>query len=294
MLTWTAELLYETQLEVGEGAHWHPAWKKFLFVDIEGKKVGRIDGTTKHVEERNVGKRVGTVVPSEDGNVLVALQGSIEMLDFENNSLKELIRLEPDKPNNRSNDGKCDANGRLWIGTMDVNANWHEGALYCYDGELRKVLGKISVSNGICWSEDSATMYYIDSFDYDIKAYNYDLKNGTISNEKIIVKIADPGLLPDGMTIDEEGMLWVAIWGGYSVNRYDPINGELIGKVLVDAPNVSSCAFGGDQMQDLFITTARAGLDPQQLNNYPLSGSLFIKNVGIRGARTNFFKSNEK
>lgn len=291
MKTWTAQLLYKTDLIIGEGALWHPRWRKFLYVDIEGKKVGRIDPGTKKVEDRNVWKRVGTVVPSDNGRLIVALQGSIEVLDFENDSLKELVKIESDRPDNRCNEGKCDAAGRLWIGTMHVDAKLHEGALYCYDGELKKVLDNTSVSNGICWTKDSEKMYYIDSFDYNVRAYDFDVVSGNISNERIVTQMTESGHLPDGMTIDTEGMLWVAIWGGGCVNRYDASSGDLIGKVIVDAPNVTACAFGGDNMQQLFITTARAGLDQRQLEQNPLSGSLFITDTGVEGAGVNFFKS---
>lgn len=289
MQVWNAEVLYKTDLILGEGAYWHEGWKKFLYVDIEGRKVGCIDPVTKEIKEKYVGKRVGTVVPATNGKLILALQGSIEELDFETGELKELVRIEQDKPDNRSNDGKCDATGRLWIGTMHVNAKLHEGALYRFDGEVKKMLDNISISNGICWSVDNKTMYYIDSSDYNIKAYDFDLASGDISNERVIVHIKEPDHTPDGMCIDKEGMLWVAIWGGGCVNRYNPHSGNLIGCVNVAAPNVSNCAFGGSDMNLLFITTARADLSDEQLQQYPLSGSLFYANIDVSGAGTNWF-----
>lgn len=289
MQTWKAELLYKTELILGEGSHWHAEWKKFLYVDIEGRKVGCIDPVIKIAEERNVDKKIGTVVPAANGNLIVALQGSIEELNFETGERKKLADLEIDKIGNRCNDGKCDAAGRLWFGTMHVEARLNEGALYCYDGSLQKKLDGISVSNGICWSKDNSIMYYIDSYDYDIKAYDFELRTGNISNERIAVKISEHNYTPDGMCIDEQGMLWVAMWGGGCVHRYDPFDGTLIGKVTVDAPNVTSCAFGGENMRQLFITTARAGLSEEDLQQYPLSGSLFIIDTGIKGAVMNSF-----
>ncbi len=289
MQVWNAEVLYKTDLILGEGAYWHEGWKKFLYVDIEGRKVGCINPITKEIKEKYVGKRVGTVVPATNGKLIVALQGSIEELDFETGELRELVRIEQDKPSNRSNDGKCDAAGRLWIGTMHVDAKLHEGALYRFDGELKKILDNISISNGICWSADNRTMYYIDSSDYNIKAYDFNLASGDISNERVIVHIKEPDHTPDGMCIDKDGMLWVAIWGGSCVNRYDPGTGNLIGCVNVDAPNVSNCAFGGNDMNLLFITTARADLSDGQLQQYPLSGSLFYANIDVSGAGTNWF-----
>nr|AUN37891.1 gluconolactonase [uncultured bacterium] len=288
--TWKALTLCKTELLLGEGAHWHSASKKFLYVDIEGKKVGRINPITKIREEKNVGERVGTVVPAANGNLVLALENSIASLNFDTGELKELIQMEDDKPNNRANDGKCDAHGRLWIGTMHQEAKGAEGTLYCFDGKnlIEKILNR-KVSNGICWSKDNKTMYYIDSFDNNIKRYDFDLSNGSISNESIIVEMTEPGCTPDGMTIDEEGMLWVAIWGGGCVNRYNPLTGEIIGVVYLDAPNVTSCAFGGNNMEQLFITTARVGLDEEQLQQYPDSGSLFIVDVGIKGMEMHQF-----
>lgn len=291
MQTWNASLLCKKKLFLGEGAIWHPTWKEFLYVDIEGCKVGCIDPLTKIVKEKNVGKRIGTVVPAVNGSLIVALEGSIEELNFESGEKKELISLEPCKPMNRCNDGKCDAAGRLWFGTMHKEAKLHEGALYFYDGSLQKKLGRISVSNGICWSQDNRIMYYIDSYDYNIKAYDFELKTGNISNERIVVGINESEHTPDGMCIDKQGMLWVAIWGGSSVYRFNPFNGKLIGIVNVDAMNVTSCALGGKNMDQLFITTARSGLNEEQLKHYPLSGSLFIAETKIKGISTNFFSS---
>lgn len=293
MQAWTAELLFKTELILGEGAHWHPQWKKFLYVDIEGCKVGRIDPAKKIGEERNLGKRIGAVVPANNGNLVVCLQGSIEELNFQTGERKKLMDIESDKLNNRCNEGKCDVAGRLWIGTMDVKAAMHKGALYCYNGSLKKKIDGVSVSNGICWAKDNSKMYYIDSFDYNIKAYDFDVSNSNISNERIVVKVEEPGFMPDGMTIDEEGMLWVAMWGGGCVNRYNPLDGSLIGKVMVNAPHVTSCAFGGEDMQQMFITTARVGLTDDQLLQHPMSGSLFVIDTGITGSKANIFRYKE-
>lgn len=290
MQTWKAALFYKADLMLGEGAIWHPGWTKFLYVDIEGRKVGCIDPETKIIEERNVGKRIGTVALAANDKLIVALQGSIEELDFKAGEQKELIKIESDKTDNRCNDGKCDAAGRLWVGTMHVEAKLNEGALYCYDDSLQKKISNTSVSNGICWTNDSRTMYYIDSFDYNIKAYDFDLNTGNISNERVVVSITDNEHTPDGMCMDEEGMLWVAMWGGFAVHRYNPFTGNCIGKVMVDAPLVTSCALGGNNMQQLFITTAKKGLNAEQLQKYPLSGSLFIVDTNTRGAAVNYFK----
>lgn len=284
MQTWQSKLLYNANLQLGEGPHWHPLWKKFLYVDIDGKKVGRFDLQKSSPEEIYIGKKVGCVVPAAEDKLIVALQDEIASLDFATGELKTISPIEAEKDFTRCNDGKCDAAGRLWIGSMHIEGIGEHGALYCFDGSLLKTkIDKRKVSNGICWSKDNKTMYYVDSFDYNVKAYDFDLATGEISNERTIITITEPGHSPDGMTIDDEGMLWVAIWGGFCVNRYNPNTGELIGTVQVPVPHVSSCAFGGEEMNTLFITTAKAGLSEQQLKEYPLSGSFFIADTGCKG-----------
>lgn len=284
-MTWQAKVLYHTGMLLGEGAYWHEAWKKFLFVDIHQKRIGAIDPRTRAVKIRKLDKMIGMVTASSGSNLIVALQGSIEELDFDSGNRRKLIDIEPEKKDNRCNDGGCDGLGRLWIGTMHTDGLPHEGALYCFDGNLKKVISGTSVSNGICWTKDNRTMYYIDSLEYNVTAYDFDLATASISNKRVVIEIAD--YLPDGMCIDEEGMLWIAIWGAGCVNRYNPSNGKLIGKVNVDAPHVTSCAFGGKDMRELFITTARTGLTVQELQQFPDSGSLYIAEVNVRGLLPN-------
>jgi len=291
MQIWKAQLLHKTNLILGEGTHWHNGWKKFLYVDIIGKKVGCIDPVNNKLIEKKVTGLIGCVVSATNGNLIMALQGAIVEINFETAETKQLCEIEKDKPNNRCNDGKCDAAGRLWVGTMHTDAKKKQGALYCFDGMLQKKIKSTSVSNGICWNAGNDKMYYIDSLDYNIKMFDFDLATGNISNEKIIVTIETPGFLPDGMTIDAAGMLWVAMWGGGCVHRYNPADGTLIGKVSVDAINVTNCAFGGENMQHLLITTAREGLNREQLKQSPLSGSLFIVDTGIKGSASHFFNN---
>jgi sugar lactone lactonase YvrE len=292
MQTWDAALFYKTELILGEGPHWHPGWEKFLYVDIEGKKVGCIDPLTRITQERTFEKKPGTVVPAMNDKLVIAFKDAIAELDFKTGAVSEIIKIEADKADNRCNDGRCDSAGRLWVGTMNMQGKLHQGALYCFDGSLQKKLDNISISNGICWSKDNCTMYYIDSYDYNIKAYDFDLNKGDITNERILVSNLEKGFIPDGMTIDEGGMLWVAMWGGSCVHRYNPTNGSLIGKVQLPVPNITSCAFGGKNMKTLLITTARADLDDEELLQFPLSGSLFYINTDVKGAEINSFMLN--
>jgi sugar lactone lactonase YvrE len=295
MKIWQAVSLNNPKSILGEAAIWSSHHNLFFYVDIEGQKVGKLDPITKITKEQKLPEKIGTVVPTEDGRLILGLENSISIYDFDSDKLEELIKIEPEIPTNRSNDGKCDAAGRLWIGTMNKEAIGAAGALYCFDGvEIKKMIPDRKVSNGICWSIDNNTMYYIDSFDYNIKRYDFDLIKGTISNESILIEMNDQSFTPDGMTIDSEGMLWVAMWGKGCVNRYNPHSGELLGIVKVNAPNVSSCAFGGTDMTSLLITTSSMGLSEKQLKEFPESGTLFLVDVAIKGTEMNSFKIHNK
>lgn len=285
---WKPDLLYKADLILGEGARWHAAWQKFLFIDIKGKLIGTCDPESGKVNTKKIADMPGMLTPAKDNELLIAVQGKIVLFDFLTAETKTLIKFK-ESNENRSNDGVCDALGRLWVGTMNLNAKHNAGNLYCYTGKLTKKIKGTSVSNGICWTQDNRTMYYIDSFAYNIRAFDYDLTTGNICNERVVVQITDKHVVADGMCIDTEGMLWVAMWGGACVNRYNPFTGACIGKIELNAPNVTSCAFGGEKMDQLLITTARDGLSKEELDLYPHSGSLFIANLKIKGLATHSY-----
>jgi sugar lactone lactonase YvrE len=292
MKTIQAALFSRQQRLLGEGPLWHKGWQCFLYIDIEGMLIGRIDPLSGLDEQRHLPAKPGAVMVASDDYLVLALQGSIALYDFAHGTVRTLTSLEADKPANRCNDAKCDPSGRIWVGTMHTEALPGKGALYVYDGTCRKVLDGRTVSNGLGWSPDGRVMYYIDSYDYAVLAYDFDPFTCNLTNGRVVVNIIEPGQVPDGLTVDEEGMLWVAIWGGGRVNQYDPASGELLASVLVDAPHVTSCAFGGANMDLLLITTARAGLSEEQLNAYPLSGSLFVAKTGSKGRPPTCFNVN--
>lgn len=286
---WKAELFCKTDFELGEGACWHNGWQQFLFLDIKGKKLGRVNADGSGLVVKNLPKMPGVVRPTVSNDLIIAWQGALVSLDFETLSYKTLKQIELDLPNNRSNDGACDAQGRFWFGTMDCQAKLNAGNFYCFDGQLVKKIANTSVSNGICWSLDHQTFYYIDSFDFDIKAFDFEPSTATITNKRTVIVMASRDWVPDGMCIDSEGMLWVAIWGGGRVNRYNPNNGECIGTVAVAAPNVTSVAFGGAELKTLLVTTAKDGLSPADLQAFPNSGNLFSVDVEIKGLQPAVF-----
>jgi sugar lactone lactonase YvrE len=200
-----------------------------------------------------------------------------------------LIEVEEDQPLNRFNDGACDADGRLWIGTMSTKITPESGALYKITSDLspEKMLGKITISNGMAWTSDNETFYYIDSPTQEIRAYQFDLETGEINFDRTVIRVPKKLGTPDGMCLDLEGKLWVAHYGGFGVYCWDPENGKLLKKIALPAPHVTSCVFGGENLDHLLITTARENLTEAQLQEYPESGDVFLVKTNTQGFLSN-------
>jgi len=193
----------------------------------------------------------------------------------------------------RYNDGKCDPAGRLWVGSMGMEPpNRYKASLYRLDQDLSitRILDSITVSNGICWSLDKTKMYYIDTPTGKVKVFDYDDQTGGISNGRTAVEIPDGMGGPDGMTIDSEGHLWVCLWGGSCVGCFDPETGELLKRINIPAKNITSCAFGGKDLQTLFVTSANTGMSPEDAEKYPHAGGLFAVEMDVKGVPTFFFR----
>ncbi len=281
-----AELVIDAKATLGEGAIWHAQKQRLYWVDILAGHVHIYDPVTNRNRTIEVGQPVGTVVPRRSGGVIVAVRHGFASLDLESGALHVLCEVEHDLPNNRFNDGKCDPAGRLWAGTMSMHGEEPgAGSLYCLeqDHSVRRMLTGVTVSNGIVWSLDQSTMYYIDTPTLEVTAFDYDVATGSISRPRAVVRIPKDQGLPDGMTIDAEGMLWIAHWGGSQVSRWDPASGQQIQAVHVPTPLVTSCAFGGSNLDELYITTARIGLDETALREQPHAGGLFRAYPGVRG-----------
>ena len=285
-----ARSILQTQATLGEGALWNPETHQLYWVDIEGRAFHVFNPVTRQDSCFPTFARVGTVAPMHNGNALLALQTGIHEFDLSTGHLTLLVNPFTD-PNLRFNDGKCDPAGRLWVGTFHLAQELHAGTLYRFDpdGRLHVMLRGITNSNGIAWSLDYATMYYIDTPTLMVQAFDYDNATGSIANPRVIVRIPEGPASPDGMTIDAEGKLWVALWCGGAVHRYDPQTGAMLQVIEVAAPLTSSCAFGGPDLKTLYITTARHGLTPEQLGEFPLSGNLFAVEPGVRGVPACFY-----
>ncbi len=287
----SSELVYEAKAMTGEGSIWHPSRHTLFWVDIEGQTLYEYHPADGTCSSWQFDRMISTVVPETDTTVVVALQDEIVRVHLSDGHTTSVAPIPDDEGKLRCNDGKCDPAGRLWVGTMGFGAPKGAGTLYCVwlDGEVAPKLREVTISNGIVWSSDRQYMYYNDTPTGRIARYRYDVASGEISFDGIAVVLPEGSGSPDGMTIDRDDNLWVAQWGGGGVYCYDPHTGELLAKVEVPAPHVASCAFGGEELDTLYITTARAGLTDELLEQYPLSGSLFSCCPGVKGVPTNCF-----
>ena len=288
-----AELVLDTKSELGEGAIWNYKTGELIWVNIKGEILNFYNPKTESNREMFTGQMIGTVVPAESGKVMVALQNGIYSYDPDSGAKKLIVDPEADKPDNRFNDGKCDPAGRFWVGTMSLVGAKNAGALYRLDADstIHKMIDGVGISNGIVWSADKSKMYYIDTPTRKVMGYDYDNETGDISNPKVAVEIPDGIGYPDGMTIDKKDNLWVALWGGSAVACFNPENGELLRKIEVPAKNVTSCAFGGDDLGTLYITTARESTSDEDLEHFPHAGGVFKVRPGVKGVKAHFFNA---
>ena len=286
------EVVIDSKSELGEGAIWNQKTGELIWINITGKILNFYNPATGYNKEMFTGQMIGTVVPTNSGDVLVALQNGIYKLDTKSGTKKLIIDPEENIPNNRFNDGKCDPAGRFWAGTMSTKGELEKGTLYRLDADstIHKMVEKVSISNGIAWSLDFKKMYYIDTPTQKVMAYDYDNKTGELSNPSVAVGVPVEMGSPDGMTIDSDGNIWVALWGGSAVTCWNPETGKLIQTIKVPAKNVTSCAFGDDDLGTLYITSARIGTSDDDLNKYPNSGSVFKTKPGVKGVGAFSFK----
>jgi sugar lactone lactonase YvrE len=232
-----------------------------------------------------INEMIGCFAFCKDGQIIIATQSGIGFLDKTTRKVNKVINPESNMPSNRFNDGKCDPMGRFWAGTMSLSEEPNVGSLYVFDNKtIEKKVENVTISNGLAWSIDQKTMYYIDTPTFEVVAFDYEKETGNISNKQIALKISEEEGYPDGMTIDTEGCLWIAHWGGWQVTRWNPKTGEKILSIKLPVSQVTSCTFGGENLSDLFITSASVGLSAEALAKQPLAGALFVvRNCGFKG-----------
>ncbi len=279
---------------MGEGPLWDVRQNRLYWLDIVEGKIHRYDPATHKNETFAVGKYVSSVTPTIRGDFLITKGHAIYKWRPEH-KMEKVISAEQRMAGNRFNDGKCDPAGRFWVGSMDMKEERQSGSLYRLSADLsiKKMCSGLTVSNGIDWSPGNETMYHVDSPTRRIFAYDFDLDGGTISRKRVAITIPEGNGFPDGITVDCEGNIWVAQWGGSRISRWEP-EGRLLEEISVPASQVSSCTFGGRNLDTLYVTTARYGIGRSQVNNEVHAGSLFSIVPGVRGRAANKFNDSRK
>ncbi|CAH3017168.1 unnamed protein product [Porites evermanni] len=278
--------------ELGEGPHWDEKTQRIIWVDILGHSVHLLDPVTGKDDQYKFDGPVGAAVPRQKGgSLVVAAKRDFLFLDLETGHKEVVTSIDNDKPDNRFNDGKCDLTGRFWAGTMGpepipTKVVPNQGSLYSLNCDLtvQHLVDKVSISNGIAWNGEKKAFYHVDTFERKIDAFDYDETSGALLNRRTIVKV-DPSLgYPDGMTIDVDGMLWVAMYNGWKIVRYNPDTGQCLSQLNLPVCKVTSCCWAGVNHDELIVTSERARLSPEERLQQPLAGSIFrIKNFGTGG-----------
>lgn len=280
------EVVCTHRCELGEGPIWDSSNQLVCWLDIVNGEIHEWSPNDKTLRTISVGRMIGSIAISTNGNFVAALENGFSIVNRNTEKIKSVVDPEEEKPSNRFNDGKCDPAGRFWAGTMSLSEESEKGSLYMLnaDGEVSKKLGKITVSNGLVWSLDHKTFYFIDTPTSKVSAFDYDKITGALSNKRTIINISKRDGYPDGMTIDSEGMLWIAHWDGWQVTRWNPETGKKLTAFKLPASRITSCTFGGESFEDLYITSAKIGLNKEELKEQPLAGSLFVlRNCGYIG-----------
>ncbi len=287
------ETLYKAACYLGESPFWHSKRESVLWVDIEHSHLYELNLQTGKLKKWELNRRASFIVEHESGHILLGMQGGLFAFNLDSGVTSPVIDIELGNDDYRCNDGYCDQQGRLWFGVMHMKAELHAGSLNCLypDGKLQKMITGLTIPNGIAWSHDTRTMYFVDSETHDVKAFNYDEAKGELVFNKVVFEISKDEGTPDGLTIDSEGMLWIAVYGGAKVIRCNPVTGAISDVINLPVPHVTNCCFAGPDLNDLIITTAQENLTEEQLPKYPESGNVFIaRNIGAKGVKNN--KSN--
>ena len=269
---------------LGEGPIWDPRSEELVWVDILNGRIHAYSPREGRSSSIDVGGTVGAVARRHAGGFVLALRREFAVHDEKTGVTTTLAKVEPELENNRLNDGKCDSAGRFWAGTMSNDHDHGAGSLYRLDTArtASKVLGSVTISNGIAWSPDDQQMYFIDSMATTVDAFSYDAKSGEIGERRPLITLPSGGGTPDGMTVDEEGCLWIAMIEGGAVRRYSA-QGQFLGAIDLPVSLVTSCTFGGADLGDLYITSAAHRLTRAEEH----AGCLFVCRPGVAGLPAN-------
>jgi sugar lactone lactonase YvrE len=278
------ELVSDLKAELGEGPVWDVAARRLLFVDILRGHVHEFDPASGADRIFAIGRPVSAVVPTSTGDLLVAAKGAFLSVTRQTGATAFVGDIDADRPTNRTNDGYCDSRGRFWAGTMSLVHERQAGALYRLDPDRRvtRMLTGVSTSNGIDWSPDDRLMYYVDTPTSRIDVFDFDAASGTIANRRTFAAVPVEAGYPDGLIVDAEGGVWIALWAGGALRRHTP-DGRLDRVITMPVTHPTKCAFGGPDLADLYITSAWTALSPSERAAQPHAGGLFRCRPGVKG-----------
>ena len=281
--------------ELGEGVVWDTARGELLWVDIPAGRLHRGrpgPGGFEHLASIDIGLPLGAVAPAQDGGWILAAGPGFAAL-APDGTLRWISRPAADAPQLRMNDGACDPGGRFWAGTLAYAETPAAGTLYRLDpdGTTTPMVTGTTISNGLGWSGDATTLWFADSGEGTVDAFDFDRHSASVSARRTVIVIDPRDGTPDGLTVDREDHVWVAIWDGGEVRRYSP-HGDLVARVTLPVSRPTSCCFGGVDLGTLFISTARIGLGAEQLAGEAHAGRLFCTDAGVRGVAQSAFAGN--
>jgi L-arabinonolactonase len=283
-MRYECEIVVDAANELGEGVLWSPAHGEVQWTDIFGRRFWAHSPSGGQTRSVPLPDRLACFAPLVGPSILAGFAGGLEAFDLESGARRLIAAIEQDRPTTRVNDGRLDRRGRLVFGTMDEDPEGARplGQIWSFGGGGARVLASgVRIANSIAFSPDGRRMYFADTPEKRIRLYDYDLDSGVLSGERVFATVEGPGF-PDGSTVDADGCLWNAEWGGGRVVRYAP-DGRVLRVLPLPASQVTCCAFGGEGLNRLFVTTARTGLDPTALAAEPHAGALFAFDVGVSG-----------
>ena len=277
------KVVWNLAAELGEGPVWVQRDRALWFVDIKKHEIHRYDPADGARKTWKAPEQVGFILPAERGGFVAGLQSGLFHFDERSGAFERIAEVEPDKPDNRLNDGVVDPSGRLWFGSMDNGERAKSGAFYCFTGgEVRHTgLDGIAITNGPAVSPDGRILYFVDTLKGTIEAADIG-EDGSLSGRRPFAKIDPKDGHPDGPTIDSEGCVWISLYAGWEAWRYSPA-GELIGRVRFPVANITKVAFGGEGLSTAYATTARQMLTAEAIAKQPQIGDLFEFRVDVPG-----------